>query len=40
MSKGLPYGWWKSGETWAGIASVLLLIVMLSGALAAWFNII
>ena len=40
MSKGLPYGWWKSGEFWATTLSLLSLLSLmgtLAAIIAAWF---
>lgn len=36
LRHGLPYGWWKSGDFWAGICFVL-TVSMMAMIIAAWF---
>ena len=37
MKRGLPYGWWKSADVWAGAIVLFILCPMVWLLLAAWF---
>lgn len=37
LRHGLPYGWWKNPDVWAGGICLLLFAVTMLGILAAWF---
>lgn len=37
LRHGLPYGWWKNIDVWAGAICLIILIAMLAGILVAWF---
>ena len=36
LRHGLPYGWWKSGDFWAGVIT-LMTFALLGLIIGAWF---
>lgn len=43
LRRGLPYGWWRSGEVWAGVVALVsgvATLLLLSTLVLVWWGLV